>query len=120
MIYFITQQDKYVKIGYTKAKPLKRLVSLQIGNPFKLTLWGCIPGEKDAEARLHQAFDISRVRGEWYALTPDIVKYMHEVESLRVCITDAEYEYIAQQHGLLDRLRLTSGCVDSETHKWLV
>ena len=105
MIYFITQQDKYVKIGYTGNSPVKRFISLQIGNPHKLTLWGAIQGDATEEAYLHRMFRKNHLRGEWYHLTTDIIKYMYIVEPERLCDSEVELAYLKEQHGLLDRLR---------------
>ena len=57
-----------VKIGYTGGVPLKRLASLQTGQPMALSLLWSIP--VDIEDELHERFAAYRVRGEWFDLTP--------------------------------------------------
>ena len=71
MIYFITQQDKFIKIGVGN-NPEERLATLQTGNPQKLTLWFCIPGGYDEEKLLHSFFGCVRESGEWFKLTPGL------------------------------------------------
>jgi hypothetical protein len=57
-----------VKIGYTSGAPLKRLASLQTGQPMTLSLLWSLP--VDIENELHERFAAYRVRGEWFDLTP--------------------------------------------------
>ncbi|MEW2402162.1 GIY-YIG nuclease family protein [Streptomyces sp. NPDC046862] len=57
-----------VKIGYTSGTPLKRLASLQTGQPMTLSLLWSVP--VDIEDDLHERFASYRVRGEWFDLTP--------------------------------------------------
>ena len=55
MIYFITQEDDYIKIGLAN-NPVSRLSELQTGNPHKLTLWFSVNGGVEEERALHKAF----------------------------------------------------------------
>ncbi|MFJ1993110.1 GIY-YIG nuclease family protein [Streptomyces asiaticus] len=57
-----------VKIGFTSGAPMKRLKSLQTGQPMTLSLLWSTPG--DHEDMLHERFAKYRVRGEWFDLTP--------------------------------------------------
>lgn len=57
-----------VKIGYTGVAPLKRLASLQTGQPMTLSLLWSLP--VNIEGQLHKRFAAYRVRGEWFDLTP--------------------------------------------------
>lgn len=56
MIYFITQDNEYVKIGKTTNNPESRLNELQTGNPVELKLWVSIPGDIEEERYLHSVF----------------------------------------------------------------
>jgi len=78
MIYFITQNDQFVKIGYTKDSPEKRLTQLQVGNPIQLELEKVIHGGATKEADLHSLFGPYRERGEWYWLSREIRNYIRK------------------------------------------
>ena len=82
MIYFISQSDEFVKIGYTGSTPggaHKRLNTLQIGNPIKLNLMAYMDGDRDAEHRLHVKFDKYWVRGEWFRLSGEVLEYINNI-----------------------------------------
>lgn len=78
MIYFVLQQDRYVKIGYTGDDPEGRLMSLQTGNPFVLQLYKVIQGDMATEALLHAMFADEHISGEWFYFTKKIKKYVDE------------------------------------------
>lgn len=72
-IYIVKCQD-YFKIGYTEDF-IARLVNLQCGNPYKLTVLyhQKHPFAKFTEKTIHSTMHGSerRVRGEWYHLGKD-------------------------------------------------
>jgi hypothetical protein len=76
MIYFVEQQEKYVKIGFTSGDVVSRVRYMQIGNPHKLNLIAAISGGTDVERRLHDRFSHHRVRGEWFVLHKEIIEYI--------------------------------------------
>jgi hypothetical protein len=55
------------KIGYAKDIQ-KRLADLQTGCPFKLKLFGTIPGGRDMERTMHILYKPYRTSGEWFSL----------------------------------------------------
>ena len=65
-IYFI-QMDRIgpIKIGYAKNIG-KRLVHLQISNPYPLKLLGFYKADKIHEAEWHSVFNWLRLKGEWF------------------------------------------------------
>lgn len=73
MVYFI-QCGAFVKIGYCARDPIRRLEKLQVGNPVALTLLALIEGGKDVEREWHDRYDKMRERGEWFRLTPAMIK----------------------------------------------
>jgi hypothetical protein len=78
-IYFIRaiqgpRHSARVKIGWTR-DPRKRLKDLQTGSPVELYLIGAIPGGREDERAMHERFALSRMHGEWFALTGE----MHEL-----------------------------------------
>jgi hypothetical protein len=81
MIYFVAcPSASAVKIGYAAkrsylsdaATAFERMSLLQTGCPFELELLAICPGDRAAEAALHERFSDARIRGEWFAITPEI------------------------------------------------
>ena len=72
MVYFITDNNGFTKIGSTDYEVEKRLKELQCGNPRQLEVVKTIEcynqrlSSLDVERCLHQYFDYCRVRGEWF------------------------------------------------------
>lgn len=71
------------KIGFTKSNPIKRLESLQTGNPFKLLLVDSYKTKRATkiESVLHQKYisykvneDESKILGEWFKLSKEIIE----------------------------------------------
>lgn len=65
-----------IKIGYTDGVPRGRLGVLQTGSASRLTLIGTTWAEKGHETQLHYEFSKSRVRGEWFRATPELVRHI--------------------------------------------
>lgn len=68
-VYFISTgvpQPNYVKIGFTKGDPFKRMSGLQTGNPIPLTMIGYFFGSLGIERKLHETLDQFRTQGEWF------------------------------------------------------
>lgn len=86
-IYLISD-GTYTKIGKTSGCPLKRLRSLQTGNPNKLTLLhviACSSPIEIVERRLHDMLwqhRVHRMRGEWFYLSSD---YLEWLSSMNTC-----------------------------------
>ncbi len=73
MIYFARQdRTDLVKIGYTYGAPSRRLSELQTGQPGLLHLMGLADGDEATERGWHARFASSRVRGEWFRITPPL------------------------------------------------
>ncbi len=75
-VYLIRCNDMY-KIGFSDC-PIKRLLSLQIGNPYELDLiWEDeVPNFLQIERGLHQKFESKRVIGEWFKLDKEDVEFI--------------------------------------------
>lgn len=77
-VYFITEEPfgGWIKIGYSKDDPSRRLGELQTGNPRKLTILDCVSclDYKKFEAHMHRCFDAKRGVGEWFQLQPQEIK----------------------------------------------
>ena len=75
LVYFIHEEGdfKRFKIGYT-TRISERLLSLQTGNPDLLVVYKTIKNvTKKKETQLHQLFAQYRIRGEWFAISPDMI-----------------------------------------------
>lgn len=64
--------DGWAKIGRTDYDPLRRLATLQTGNPRRLEVVAMWP--VDAEDTLHRLLADLRGVGEWFALAPDMLE----------------------------------------------
>lgn len=74
MIYFIqTSDNRYIKIG-TAEDPIKRLAGIQTSMPYKIRLIGVMLGDYALERVLHDKFRNTRVRGEWFQTTRQLVE----------------------------------------------
>jgi hypothetical protein len=77
MIYFIQDTRSLdIKIGYTSRPVMDRLAALQTGNAGKLEVIAVVPGEQSDEAELHRRFAASRLHGEWFRPTPDLLRHL--------------------------------------------
>lgn len=90
-VYVIESEGHpYCKIGVTGGDPQKRLVSFQIGSPFKLSIIVEIysPDCQHLEELLHERFENKRVRGEWFNLTDEDIDELkkYENQELYPCI----------------------------------
>ena len=75
-VYFIQEEHKFdrFKIGFTR-NLAQRLADLQIGNPDVLVVYKTIENVTvKTEHRLHRYFEKYHIRGEWYSVTPDMIK----------------------------------------------
>lgn len=73
-VYFARAgQDGPIKIGFTRKSPLERISELQTGCPWRISLIGSLAGQKCHEDWLHDRFDASRLEGEWFLATPELL-----------------------------------------------
>ena len=75
LVYFIHEESnmKVFKIGYT-TNLKQRLVDLQIANFRLLEVYATIENvPKKKEKELHEFFKKKHVRGEWFAVTPEMI-----------------------------------------------
>jgi hypothetical protein len=78
-IYFLRAgHDGPIKIGFTRKDPLERIAELQTGCPWRLHLIGHLAGEKRHEDWLHDRFDASKMEGEWFRETPELLAAIEE------------------------------------------
>ena len=71
--YFVTFDDVYVKIGFTK-QIKERFSALQIAQPQPLKVLGMVDG--DIEFETHRRFATERVHGEWFKLSAVVREFI--------------------------------------------
>ena len=117
MIYFIRSYNEFVKIG-TSLDPEDRKNGLQTANPKKLHVQAVLEGSYKTEKGLHELFEKSRVRGEWFRYTEEIKWYIRAIqenpevkniytlykESQKMRIT-AKSKRLGNNHKLTKRLK---------------
>lgn len=113
MIYFVRAVESgRIKIGYTAGDPLARLLDLRTGSPEELRLIGTIPGGMSDEGDLHRRFAVSRLSGEWFIPSADIVRF------IAIRCADPQLSLLAgdvgYQRGYLDAVRrMAAVCRDA-------
>ena len=81
MVYLISHEDKFLKIGHTR-NINNRLSQLQVSTPIKLELINLIKGDVNLEKELHQKFKELRVNGEWFVYDAKILNYFSSQDCL--------------------------------------
>ena len=76
-VYFIQDEDGYIKIGYSENVD-KRIAGLQTSSRQKLTLLGAVRGDQSLEALYHRVFKSDRVRGEWFYPSQRLLRMIEE------------------------------------------
>lgn len=70
-VYFVQAQSGPVKIGWTH-DVAKRVDHIQTHNHEQVSLLGIVAGTSEGEAWIHRALSAHRIRGEWFAYTPEV------------------------------------------------
>lgn len=117
-IYFIQAGDGGpIKIGFS-ADPEKRLVKVQSDNAAECQLLGILPGGEAEELALHARLAGARIRGEWFAATPEVLA---EVPA-RVVAADRDFVSLPQflaQRGNLTALSRALGVTPAAVLRWI-
>lgn len=75
-VYFIKAgENPTVKIGIAK-NIWTRLSGIQTHNHEPVTLLALIDGGKEIEKELHRLFKKDHIRGEWFRLSPEVLRYV--------------------------------------------
>lgn len=78
-VYFIqATTSRSIKIGYASTDPLQRLNALRTGSSESLELLGCERAVRRKETELHKRWATSRLNGEWFTESPDLLAYIQE------------------------------------------
>lgn len=80
LVYFLrAEHSGNIKIGCT-GNLERRLATLAGASSEPVAVIGTVAGGTALEAHLHDLFAASRLRGEWFAATPDLVAYIDRVK----------------------------------------
>jgi hypothetical protein len=77
--FFQAGEGGPIKIGVTAGSVTRRRDNLQIGAAEEIRSLGSYSGDRAAEAALHQRFAASRVRGEWFKPTDELLGLIAEL-----------------------------------------
>ena len=82
IVYFFKPvgMDGPIKIGFTK-DPAARLRSVNSWVPWKLEMVASIPGTLKMELRLHALLQAYRMRGEWFAGSPEVLAVVDAINA---------------------------------------
>jgi Meiotically up-regulated gene 113 len=77
-VYFVgaNENDAPIKIGFTTGSADDRRRQLQTGHPLPLVLWAVLDADFRYERKIHDRFRASRLQGEWFKRTPDLLEFM--------------------------------------------
>lgn len=79
-VYFVRSGDTGpIKIGYTERPIGQRLADLQTGCPTKLSVLKTVAAQKEHEIELHRRFYASRLHGEWFEATHELLAYIESI-----------------------------------------
>ena len=98
-VYFIsTKRKKVVKIGIAN-NPDKRLKTFQTANYEELVILRVIKvSNRDLafklETALHQKFKKYHIRGEWFKLTPTVIKFIENYQNNNLSVFEEVLIYL--------------------------
>jgi len=72
---------RFVKIGHSRDVG-KRVNQLQVGFPYDLLVFAIFDGGRAIEARMHEAFQEHRLRGEWFKVEGSLETWLSRFEPL--------------------------------------
>ena len=76
MIYFLQAgKNGPIKIGCCEDVLRDRVTTLQVGNPYKLTVLFIYNGREYTELELHELFQHENIRGEWFRPAREILGF---------------------------------------------
>jgi hypothetical protein len=97
-VYFIGGENGPVKIG-TTGDPGGRLDMMQIGSPVPLKMLALVPGNEATERRYHRQFEASRLHGEWFERTTEMLTEIATASNLLAEVTALDPIYSPTHRG---------------------
>lgn len=130
MIYFISNGNGEVKIGFTDENQPNggveyRLSVLQVGNPRPLKILRVVDGGRKTEQWLHDRYRINGywIRGDWFVLNAEMLTIVPPDEipvkrERKPTMTTEEYLREADRFGLLSQRqrKLFAGALEGGDH----
>lgn len=117
-IYFIQAGDGgAIKIGFS-ADPEKRLVKVQSDNAADCRLLGILPGGEAEEMALHARLAAARIRGEWFAATPEVLAEV-PAPSVAAALVVTSLAQFLERRGNLTALSRALGVSHSTVLRWV-
>lgn len=80
-VYFVAA-DRLVKIGRANSVA-RRLNGAKAFTPHELHLLAVLPGDGSQERQIHERFAHLRAHGEWFSLTRELLRFIHDVRKGR-------------------------------------
>lgn len=74
--------EKFVKFGFTYGDPRKRVVAMQVGNPFELRFVAAVPHCFITEEQAHESLQAAWQRGEWFRRGPEVEALITEMKAI--------------------------------------
>lgn len=105
-VYFIRQR-RSVRIGYA-SDPLARMDELQTANASRLIFVGAVPGNRELERTLRNAFREYRLSGEWFrtdAYVMNIIQRLLAECGVPYIDLITKYHSTVKQHNARRKLR---------------
>ena len=97
MIYVLGSPDrKFVKIGFSKKRPVERCEQIEDAHPSPLVLMLVLRGDKSVERHFHQRFNALRARREWFQKAREIEEWLRTDHGV---ITRPFYEWLLLRRG---------------------
>lgn len=89
IVYFVqNSHNGLIKIGCTKNKK-SRLSALGVTSDGPIRCLATMPGGLDEERKVHRLFSGSRVQGEWFSCSPELLSFISNLSSSN-CSPDNE------------------------------
>lgn len=90
LVYFVRAgADGPIKIGFSW-NPWARVADLQVGCPEQLRIIVTVKGDRVDERAVHRRFESSRLQGEWFKATPELLAFIVDVVRTE-SLVQAEY-----------------------------
>ena len=119
-VYFITAREVgRVKIGYTDGTPRDRFNWINANSPVAVALEAVLEGGREQERAFHIKFAEHCVKGEWFALCPEIEALIEAGKPQRKPEPEpGSVEEIVRKHGSASALARKLGVPMTTVASW--